>query len=186
VSEWQAWQWFGFKEDGYPTLLTTLYAPSQSWTSLTSSQSSNRSETWTRRVATSLKRLQRSLCSQPHRKHLKGCLKATSTSPFPSSSSMSSLTLQNKGNRPKCDFCSHLGHSEAKCFLKEKLMRQMASPTSSVAAPASISPQTISQTTTSPQQVLSLLSFNLYLTHPEMQVQAPQLIWHSIAIGCAI
>src|SRR5437588_11994638 len=34
--------------------LTTLYAPSQSWTSLTSSQSSNRSVTWTTRARTCL------------------------------------------------------------------------------------------------------------------------------------
>jgi hypothetical protein len=63
---------------------------------------------------------------------------ATSSSPFkrsqtsPSSpsgsvstpSSFSSPNSQNRGsNCPKCEFCSHLGHLEAKCFLKEKLMR---------------------------------------------------------------
>ena len=58
-----------------PTPLTMLYAPSQSWTSLTSSQSSNHSATWTRCVATSLEHRQHSLHCQPHKKGPKGCLK---------------------------------------------------------------------------------------------------------------
>ena len=65
----------------------------------------------------------------------------TSTSSIPSTSSTSHPISQNRGNRPKCDFCSRLGHSEAKCFLKEKLMCQITSPSSSTASPASISPQ---------------------------------------------
>jgi hypothetical protein len=42
----------------------------------------------------------------------------------------------------KCDFCSRLGHVEAKCFLKECLMRQHNIPSSSTASPASTSSQT--------------------------------------------
>ena len=49
------------------------------------------------------------------------------TSPAPSSSSSSSSqNSQNRApNRPKCDFCSRIGHVEAKCFLKEKLIRRI-------------------------------------------------------------
>ena len=67
-------------------------------------------------------------------------------------SSFSSFSPQNSQNRapnlPKCDFCLCLGHIEAKCFLKEKLMHQMSLPSSSTAAPASTTlqptPQAIS------------------------------------------
>ena len=65
-----------------------------------------------------------------------------STAPASSSSPSSSQNSQNRApNRPKCDFCSRLGHIEAKCFLKERLMRQMSLPLSSTAAPASTTPQ---------------------------------------------
>ena len=44
---------------------------------------------------------------------------ASSPTPPPSSNS------QNRdSNRPKCDFCSRRGHIEAKCFLKERLIRR--------------------------------------------------------------
>src|SRR5947208_3260978 len=69
-----------------------------------------------------------------------------STLPASSSSSSSSQSSQNRApNRPKCDFCSRVGHIEAKCFLKEKLMRQISLPSSSTAAPASITPQPTTQ-----------------------------------------
>ena len=66
----------------------------------------------------------------------------TSTLPASSLSPFSSQNSQNRAsNHPKCDFCSCLGHIEAKCFLKDKLMRQMSLPSSSTAAPASTTPQ---------------------------------------------
>ncbi|KAI0288723.1 hypothetical protein B0F90DRAFT_1660894, partial [Multifurca ochricompacta] len=46
-------------------------------------------------------------------------------------------------NCPKCDFCSRLGHVEAKCFLQEKLIKQIASSSSPSATPASISPSSV-------------------------------------------
>ena len=62
--------------------------------------------------------------------------------PASSSSPSSSQNSQNRAsNCPKCDFCSHLGHIEAKCFLKEKLMHQIPSFSFSTAAPASTAPQ---------------------------------------------
>ena len=65
-----------------------------------------------------------------------------STAPASSSSPSYPQNSQNRAsNRPKCDFCSRLGHIEAKCFLREKLMRQMSLPSSSTAAPASTTPQ---------------------------------------------
>src|ERR1700755_2683116 len=69
MMSWLSWP----SSECFPTPLTTLYAPSQSWTSLTSSQSSNRSETWTRHAATSLERPQHSLHTQSHKRRLKGC-----------------------------------------------------------------------------------------------------------------
>src|ERR1700743_469139 len=57
-------------------------------------------------------------------------------------------------NCPKCDFCSRLGHTETKCFLKEKLMRQMSSPSSSTPAPA----PTTSQSTPNAPQSASIAS----------------------------
>ena len=116
----------------FPTPSMMLYAPSQSWTSLTSNQSSNHSETWTRCVQTSLEHLQPFLRSQLHR------------------------------SRPKS-------------FLNLQSLRLLYSPPP---APHSL--------LMLPLQVLSPLSFNLSLTHPGMQIQAPQLIWPSIAIGCII
>ena len=63
-------------------------------------------------------------------------LQPSSSSPF------SSQKSQNRAsNHPKCNFCSHLGHIEAKCFLKEKLMRQIPTLSSTSAAPASTTPQ---------------------------------------------
>ena len=56
--------------------------------------------------------------------------------------------------RPKCDFCSRLGHTEAKCFLKERLMRQHNLPSSPTASPASTS----SQDVPSPPQSASVAS----------------------------
>jgi hypothetical protein len=63
----------------------------------------------------------------------------------PSTSSTSSSHPSAPG-RPKCDFCSCLGHTEAKCFLKEHLMRQHSLPSSSTASPASTSSQSPSDT----------------------------------------
>ena len=70
---------------------------------------------------------------------------SSKSSSKPSTSSLPPPSPQNSqnraSNRPKCDFCSRLGHTEAKCFLKERLMRQMSPPSSSTAAPASTSTQ---------------------------------------------
>ena len=63
---------------------------------------------------------------------------ATTSLSTPSFSQDASNKAQN---RPKCDFCSRLGHTETKCFLKEKLMHQMSSPSSSTPAPAPTSSQ---------------------------------------------
>jgi len=63
-----------------------------------------------------------------------------------SSSSPSSTTQDSSSrlqNRSKCDFCSRLGHVEAKCFLKDKLMRQIASPSSTPSTTSSTSSQVI-------------------------------------------
>jgi hypothetical protein len=78
-----------------------------------------------------------------------------SPAPTPSSSSSQTQDASNKPqNRPKCDFCSRLGHLEAKCFLKDKLMRQISPPSSSTAAPATTS----SQPTPSAPQSASIAS----------------------------
>ena len=78
-----------------------------------------------------------------------------------SSSSPSSQNSQNRAsNRPKCDFCSRLGHIEARCFLKDKLMRQIPSLSSSSAAPASI----ISQSTPDAPQSASIASASALLS----------------------
>ena len=62
--------------------------------------------------------------------------------PASSSSPSSSQNSQNRAsNCPKCNFCSCLGHIEAKCFLKEKLMHQIPSLSSSTAVPVSTAPQ---------------------------------------------
>jgi len=55
----------------------------------------------------------------------------------PSSSSSSPQNHHNPSNQRKCDFCSRLGHLEAKCFLKERLLRQLNASSPSTAAPAS-------------------------------------------------
>ena len=61
---------------------------------------------------------------------------SSSSASLPSPSS--SQNSQNRAsNRSKCNFCSRLGHTEAKCFLKERLMRQMQPSSSSTAAVAS-------------------------------------------------
>ena len=84
--------------------------------------------------------------------------KPSSFTPSPPSSFTTS-TSQNRGsNRPKCDFCSRLGHLEAKCFLKEKLMRQISLPSSSTAAPASTAPLSASQAVPEAPQCASIAS----------------------------
>ena len=96
------------------------------------------------------------------------------TSPSLSSSSTSSANSQGKGNRPKCDFWSDLGHIEAKCFLKEKLMSQIASPSSSTASPVSTISQATSQSTPStPWQ-----SANVATASALSSVIQPQSHWH--------
>jgi hypothetical protein len=66
--------------------------------------------------------------------------RTSSNTPSPSSSSAS-----RPSERPKCAFCSRLGHTEAKCFLKEKLMRQLTPNSSTTAASASTSLQNAPQ-----------------------------------------
>jgi transposase InsO family protein len=82
------------------------------------------------------------------------------TSLLPTSLSTSSASnSHNKGsNRPKCDFCSRLGHTEAKCFLREKLMRQIALPSSSAASPASTQSQSSPQLVPEAPQSASIAS----------------------------
>jgi len=81
---------------------------------------------------------------------------ASFTSPSLSFSSTSSANSQGKANRHKCDFCSRLGHIEAKCFLKEKLMSQITSPSSPTVSPASrISQFTLQSTPSTTQSTLS-------------------------------
>jgi transposase InsO family protein len=67
-------------------------------------------------------------------------------------------------SRPKCDFCSRLGHVEAKCFLKEKLMKQHMNPSSTAASNSSSvlpsTPQTASISSAS--ALSSSLSHNTY------------------------
>ena len=81
-----------------------------------------------------------------------------STSPPSTSSTSSSQNSQNRGsNRSKCDFCSRSGHVEAKCFLKERLMRQHSLPLSSTATPASLTSQS-TQPAPNPPQSASIAS----------------------------
>jgi hypothetical protein len=76
-----------------------------------------------------------------------------------SSSTSSSSNSQNRGsNRPKCDFCSRLGHPEAKCFLKEKLLRQMSLSPPATAAPASTNSQSAAQAVPEAPQSASIAS----------------------------
>ena len=77
--------------------------------------------------------------------------KTPSTSPNISSTPNSTPTATG---RSKCDFCSRLGHTEAKCFLKERLMRQHNFPHTPTASPASTS----SQVAHSPPQSASVAS----------------------------
>ncbi len=78
-----------------------------------------------------------------------------STSPPSTSLSQNS---QNRGsNRSKCNFCSRSGHVEAKCFLKERLMRQHSLPLSSTATPASLTSQS-TQPAPNPPQSASIAS----------------------------
>ena len=87
-----------------------------------------------------------------HRRRLERPSPASSTSPSLSSFTTLSSASQSKSNRPKCNFCSRLGHIEAKCFLKEKLMRQIASLSSSEPSPASTSSLATPQSTPSTTQ----------------------------------
>ena len=57
---------------------------------------------------------------EDNRQNIMGTVLSTTSS----SSSSSSLPNRSK-NRPKCNFCDRLGHLEAKCFLKEKLAKNM-------------------------------------------------------------
>src|SRR5258708_14792430 len=81
----------------------------------------------------------------------------SSMSPSPSLPSTSPSPAQSKGSCPKCDFCSRLGHIEAKCFLK-KLMHQIGSLPSSTASPASTSPQASPQSSPSAPQSAHIAS----------------------------
>ena len=63
------------------------------------------------------------------------------SSSVPSNTSLSPISQNRGSNCPKCDFSSCLGHVEAKCFLKEKLMRQIPSSLSLTASLASTTPQ---------------------------------------------
>ena len=91
-----------------------------------------------------------------------------STTPTPSSS-------QNRGaNRPKCDFCSRLGHLEAKCFLREKLMRQISLSSPATAAPASTSPQTAAHAVPEAPQSASIASASAHssVTSPDAHISS--------------
>jgi hypothetical protein len=74
------------------------------------------------------------------------CSKASFNSQSNPSTPSTSNSHSSAPGRPKCDFCSRLGHTEAKCFLKEHLMRQHSLPSSSTASPASTSSQSPSDT----------------------------------------
>jgi hypothetical protein len=76
---------------------------------------------------------------------------STHSTPSTSNSHPNGATAHSSS---KCDFCSRLGHVEAKCFLKERLMRQHNIPSSSTASPASTS----SQTPPGPPQTASVAS----------------------------
>ena len=82
-----------------------------------------------------------------------------------SSSTSSYSNSQNRGsNRPKCDFCSRLGHPEAKCFLKEKLIRQMSLSSPATAAPASTTPQSAAQAVPEAPQSASIASASAHFS----------------------
>ena len=83
---------------------------------------------------------------------------ASSSSSASSTSSSASNSHGKGSSRPKCDFCSRLGHIEAKCFLKEKLMRQIALPSSSSASPAFTQSQSSLQVVPEAPQSASIAS----------------------------
>src|SRR6266404_7358829 len=83
------------------------------------------------------------------------------------SSSFMPQNSHNLSNQQKCDFCSHLGHLEVKCFLKEQLLCQLNASSPSTAAPASTLSQSLSEAHRLHQlhqQVLSFLLLRLNLT----------------------
>jgi hypothetical protein len=74
----------------------------------------------------------------------------------PAASSQGPTSSNTSTNRPKCNFCSKLGHLEAKCFLKEKLMKMILQAANSVVPAAPGAPQTASISSASPLHALSL------------------------------
>ena len=82
-----------------------------------------------------------------------------------SSNTPSTSSSQNRGsNHPKCDFCSCLGHTEAKCFLKKRLMRQISVSSPATAAPASISSQNALQAVLEAPQSTSIASASAHFS----------------------
>jgi len=90
---------------------------------------------------------------------------ASTSRPQSNTPSTSSSSTPRASDRPKCNFCARLGHTEAKCFLKERLMRQLTPPSSTTAASASISQQNTPQPVPNAPQAAYIAS-----------IQAPQLI----------
>jgi hypothetical protein len=90
------------------------------------------------------------------------CSQTSPSSPSGSLSTPSSFLSPNSQNRgsncPKCEFCSHLGHLEAKCFLKEKLMCQISTSSPLTASPASTMPQSATPTVPHAPQSVSIAS----------------------------
>ena len=94
-----------------------------------------------------------------------------------STSSTSNSSTSAAGHHPICEFCTTPGHVEAKCFLKQCLLRCINPPSSPPASPASISSQSPSDTPQLHQQVPFLPPHSsMTLTPPGMQTLAPQLI----------
>ena len=83
-----------------------------------------------------------SASSAPPRSRSKAPYKPQST---PSTSSTSNSSSSAPG-RPICEFCTTVGHVEAKCFLKQRLLRRLNPPSSPTASPASTSSQSPSDT----------------------------------------
>jgi hypothetical protein len=83
-----------------------------------------------------------SASSAPPRSRSKAPYKPQST---PSTSSTSNSSSSAPG-RPICEFCTTVGHVEAKCFLKQRLLRRLNPPSSPTASPASTSSQPPSDT----------------------------------------
>ena len=117
------------------TPLMTLSRPFQSWTSLTSNLSSNRSETWIRLAPTSLAPLLPSLLHQ----HLPNRILRRPTNPSPLHPLLPPLSLPPVLQAHMCEFCTTTGHVEAKCFLKQHLLHHISPPSSPTASPASTS-----------------------------------------------